>query len=43
VGEREAKSGSVSVRKKGKGDIGSMPIEEFIKKIKEEIENKGGG
>jgi len=40
VGEREAKSGSVSIRKKGKGDIGTMPIEEFIKNIKEEIENK---
>ncbi len=43
VGEREAKSGSVSIRKKGKGDIGSAPIETFIKQIKEETENKGGG
>jgi threonyl-tRNA synthetase len=43
VGEREAKSGDISIRKKGKGDMGTMPIEEFIKKIKEEIKNKGGG
>ncbi|MFH0827051.1 MAG: threonine--tRNA ligase, partial [Candidatus Omnitrophota bacterium] len=40
VGEREAKSLSVSVRKKGKGDLGLMPLDEFIKKIKEEIDNK---
>jgi threonyl-tRNA synthetase len=36
VGEREAKSSSVSVRKKGKGDLGTQSLEEFIKQIKEE-------
>jgi threonyl-tRNA synthetase len=40
VGEREEKSGSVAVRKKGKGNIGTIPLDEFIKKAKEEIENK---
>jgi threonyl-tRNA synthetase len=40
VGEREEKQGTVSVRKKGKGDIGSMPTEEFIKKIKDQIDKK---
>jgi threonyl-tRNA synthetase len=40
VGEREAKQETVSVRKRGVGDTGTMPIGEFIKKIKEEIENK---
>lgn len=40
VGEREAKQETVSVRKRGKGDMGAMPIGEFIKNIKEEIENK---
>jgi len=40
VGEREAKSGNVSVRKKGKGDLGTLSIEAFIKMIKEEIEKK---
>jgi threonyl-tRNA synthetase len=40
VGEREAKSNSVSVRKKGKGDLGVMAVEEFIRNIKEEIKNK---
>lgn len=40
VGEREAKSGSVSVRKKGKGDLGVKELAAFIKEIKEDIENK---
>jgi len=43
VGEREEKQGAVAVRKKGKGDLGVMPIDEFIRKIKTEIESKGGG
>ena len=37
VGEREQQSGSVSVRKQGEGDQGSMPIAEFIEKIKAEV------
>jgi len=40
VGEREAESKSVSVRKKGKGDAGVLTQEAFIKQIKEEIKNK---
>jgi len=40
IGEREEKSGSVSVRQKGKGNIGALNIDAFIKKIKEEIEKK---
>jgi len=40
VGEREAKQGTVSVRKRGKGDKGVTKIEEFITQIKQEIENK---
>ena len=39
VGEREEKSGSVAVRKKGKGNLGTMSLDEFIKKAKEEIAN----
>ncbi len=41
VGEREEKSGAVAVRKKGKGNLGAIPIEEFINKVKEEIKQKG--
>ena len=40
VGEREARQETVAVRRKGKGDQGSQKLEEFIKKIKEEIEKK---
>lgn len=40
VGEREAKAQAVSVRKKGKGDLGTKELAVFIKEIKEEIENK---
>lgn len=40
VGEREAKEASVAVRKRGKGDIGTISLGEFIKQINQEIENK---
>jgi threonyl-tRNA synthetase len=40
VGEREEKEGTVSVRKRGQGSQGAMSVEDFIKKIKEELENK---
>ena len=40
VGEREAASESVAVRKKGKGNTGTFSIDEFIRRAKEEIENK---
>ena len=37
VGEKEAASGTVSVRKQGEGDQGSMKFEDFAKKINEEV------
>ena len=37
VGEKEMESGTVSVRKRGQGDQGSMKFEEFAKKINEEV------
>jgi threonyl-tRNA synthetase len=37
VGEKEASSNSVSVRKQGGEDLGAMQVEEFIKLIKDEI------
>jgi len=39
VGEREAKAGSVAVRRKGKGDLGAKKTEDFIRELKEEIKN----
>jgi threonyl-tRNA synthetase len=40
LGEREAKNNTVSVRKRVEGDKGVMALEDFIKKVKEEINNK---
>ncbi|HZW78240.1 MAG TPA: His/Gly/Thr/Pro-type tRNA ligase C-terminal domain-containing protein, partial [Flavobacteriaceae bacterium] len=37
VGEQEAKNGTVSVRKRGEGDIGTMTIADFSRLIKEEV------
>jgi threonyl-tRNA synthetase len=38
VGEKEEQAGSVSVRRHGQGDLGSMTIEEFIKKFNGEVQ-----
>ena len=38
VGEKEAAEGSVSVRKQGEGDQGSMKIADFAKKINDEVD-----
>ena len=37
VGEKEAAEGTVSVRKQGEGDQGSMKFEDFAKKINDEV------
>lgn len=40
AGEREAKAESVSVRSKKSGDLGLCGVDEFIKKVRKEIENR---
>ena len=40
LGEKEAQSGLVSVRKSDKGDLGSQSFDEFVTAIKEEIKNR---
>jgi threonyl-tRNA synthetase len=40
VGAREAQNKTVSVRKRKAGDLGSMPVEDFIEKIKLQIKNR---
>ncbi len=40
VGDKEVEEGSVSVSKRGQGDIGSMSFDDFANMLKEEIENK---
>ena len=37
IGEKEQESGTISLRKQGEGDIGSMPIEDFIALVNEEV------
>ena len=37
VGDKEAEEGTVSVRKRGHGDQGSMTVADFVELIKEEI------
>ena len=38
VGEQEEKDNTVSVRKHGEGDVGTMSVEDFVKLIKEDIQ-----
>lgn len=40
VGQKEQKNKTVSLRQRGKGDIGSQKLDEFIKRLKKEIEAK---
>ena len=36
VGENESENGTVSVRKRGEGDLGEMKLEDFISMFKKE-------
>ena len=40
VGDKEVQAGTVAVRQRGKGDTGQIKVEEFIEKIKKEINDK---
>jgi len=40
VGDKEAEAGEVGVRERSAGDVGSLPLSEFVAKIKEEIISK---
>jgi threonyl-tRNA synthetase len=40
IGEKEVNDGQVSVRRQGKGDLGSMKVDEFIATLVKEIEEK---
>ena len=37
VGEKEAQDGIISVRKHGEGDLGSMPLEAFVKRVQSQL------
>ena len=40
IGDREAEDGTVSVRARGEGDIGSMPVEDFLARALREVAEK---
>lgn len=40
VGDKEIETGSVSVRSRSGGDLGVMPVADFMAKLKEEIDTK---
>lgn len=40
IGDKEMESGSVSVRKRKKGNLGAVKLEEFIERIEQEIKGK---
>lgn len=40
IGDKDIENNAVSVRSRKDGDIGSMPVDEFVAKIKEEIDTK---
>ena len=40
IGDKEAENGTVAVRSRCNGDLGAMPVEAFMAKIKEEIDTK---
>ena len=40
LGEKEVEANAVGVRKRKEGDIGQMPLDDFIAKIKSENDNK---
>ena len=40
IGDKEAEEGTVAVRSRSAGDLGAMPVDDFAKKIEEEIRTK---
>mgnify|MGYP004655350923 CR=1 FL=1 len=40
IGDKEAERGSVAVRHRREGDLGAMPLDAFIAKVKGEIDAK---
>ena len=40
VGEREKQENKISIRKRNEGDMGSIDVDSFVKKIKNDIINR---
>jgi len=43
LGEKEMNENTLSIRRQGKGDIGQLSVDEFIRNIVSEIEEKKSG
>jgi threonyl-tRNA synthetase len=41
VGDREAADGTVAVRSRSGGDLGSKPLDAFVASVREEVDKKG--
>ena len=40
VGDKEAEAGQLSVRRHREGDLGAMPVDEFVSRARDEIDQK---
>ena len=40
IGDKEMEEGTVSVRMREKGDVGAMPLAEFVAKVRRENDEK---
>jgi len=40
IGDKEVNEGNISVRSRKDGDLGTFAIDDFISKVKEEIDTK---
>ena len=41
VGGRDEKAGAVSVRDRSRGDLGAMPLDDFVRQVAEEAQSRG--
>lgn len=40
VGDKEVEEGTVAVRSRKEGELGAIPVDEFVAKLKDEVDNK---
>ncbi|MDP6152376.1 MAG: His/Gly/Thr/Pro-type tRNA ligase C-terminal domain-containing protein, partial [Phycisphaeraceae bacterium] len=41
VGGRDEKAGAVSVRDRSRGDLGAMPLDDFVRQVAAEAQSRG--
>ena len=40
IGDKETEEGVVAVRRRGEGDKGKFPLEDFIAQVKQDVDSK---